>query len=337
MTWHYVVFGLFAVSALVVAVLHLANGQAAYDFAKTVETDPFAKAAACSSLNVSDCPSITWTPTATERSSVDSVNPPVPSPGNLGGQSVTRLPTTPAGLSLQNSSRVSLIDLSTLIWPAWPPADDVDAFESHFRSIDAIDDLKKLGGRQPSSPIITGDGFLMAADMECARSCDAAHATAWATANPGAAVVVFIAGEAQTFISRMLPRLRELSVPFVLVGHNSDSSMPHGAAQVGLLDEPLLLAWFTQNAVLRHPRVHPLPIGYENRVSAVPMPFSAVCFCLTIPLLVPSHTRNRSTTNMGDSLKPFLPAGVQHRSNRHSVTCLQPFARKQAVACACRS
>ena len=79
-------------------------------------------------------------------------------------------------------------------------------------------------------------------------------------ANPDAVPVVFVEGTGKQHINaELLPALRNYSLPFVLVIHNSDEPVFVLAEETALLDEPLLVACFAQNAVLLHPRLFPIP------------------------------------------------------------------------------
>lgn len=52
--------------------------------------------------------------------------------------------------------------------------------------------------------------------------------------------------------------------PYVLFSHNSDR--PIDRRYKKRLDDPQLLAWFTQNPTFRHPKLRALPIGIANPV-----------------------------------------------------------------------
>ena len=111
-------------------------------------------------------------------------------------------------------------------------------------------------GRRPSSrPYVSGDSFRALADhiMEKGRTMD-----------PGLVDrgdIVFVqAWELPEFIESILPLIDE---PFVLITHNGDIAIDERYA--GLADHPLLIRWFAQNALLKHPKVMAVPIGLENR------------------------------------------------------------------------
>jgi len=63
----------------------------------------------------------------------------------------------------------------------------------------------------------------------------------------------------QSFVDRVLPRLDHR---FVLITHNSDHGV--GTQFLPLLEDPRLIHWFAQNALIRHPKLTPLPIGVAN-------------------------------------------------------------------------
>jgi hypothetical protein len=65
--------------------------------------------------------------------------------------------------------------------------------------------------------------------------------------------------QVHSFLTRVLPRL---SHSFVLLTHNSDDAI--GPAYRPALADPRLHHWFAQNAVMRHPKLTPLPIGIAN-------------------------------------------------------------------------
>jgi hypothetical protein len=65
------------------------------------------------------------------------------------------------------------------------------------------------------------------------------------------------------FIQNYLPLL---SVPFVLVSGDSDVTIPDFLSQEEvqtILSSPVLLKWFCQNCVIRHPKIELLPIGLD--------------------------------------------------------------------------
>jgi hypothetical protein len=55
--------------------------------------------------------------------------------------------------------------------------------------------------------------------------------------------------------------LSKLSVPFVLVTGDSDLSITN--TSIHILDSPLLVQWFAQNAILKHPKLIQMPIGLD--------------------------------------------------------------------------
>ena len=53
-----------------------------------------------------------------------------------------------------------------------------------------------------------------------------------------------------------------ITAAYVLVSHNTDHAIP--GAYVGLLEDPKILAWFTQNLDRTHAKLRPIPIGLAN-------------------------------------------------------------------------
>jgi hypothetical protein len=111
-------------------------------------------------------------------------------------------------------------------------------------------------GRAPIAPFINGDTFR--------AYCDFAYDEI-TTFNP--ALVkhgdrVFINGDLLANYFKLIhPRIRS---KYILICHNTDHSIPRELRV--FLDDEKLLAFFTQNQdETIHPKLHPLPIGIENR------------------------------------------------------------------------
>jgi hypothetical protein len=114
----------------------------------------------------------------------------------------------------------------------------------------------RLSGLRPSSrPFVSGDSFRVLAhhrfepgsesDPEKIRKGE----------------IVFVqATRLLEFARSALPQVRQ---PFVLVTHNGDMNIDGSCRW--LAEEPKILRWFGQNAILRHPKLRALPIGLENR------------------------------------------------------------------------
>lgn len=121
----------------------------------------------------------------------------------------------------------------------------------------AVRGLNKALGLRPSSrPYVSGDSFRALAHRVLDKGGDLDGSRV------KSGEVVFVdADEIPRFKESILPVIRER---FVLVSHNADRNIDERYA--ALADDPRILAWFAQNAVLRHPKVHPLPIGLENRL-----------------------------------------------------------------------
>lgn len=64
------------------------------------------------------------------------------------------------------------------------------------------------------------------------------------------------------FAGRVLPRLRK---PIVLMSGDSDATVPNDnmEAATAILASPMILAWFSQNCVGTHLKLHQMPIGLD--------------------------------------------------------------------------
>ena len=60
------------------------------------------------------------------------------------------------------------------------------------------------------------------------------------------------------------PALLTSSVPYVLITHNSDSSLEPSYVVDQILESPMLRSWYSQNLTFNHYKMHALPIGLEN-------------------------------------------------------------------------
>jgi len=114
----------------------------------------------------------------------------------------------------------------------------------------------RLARRRPgSAPFVSGDTFRGVADHVLERG------GRIESRRVRRGEVVFVeARELSTFIQDYLPGIRE---PFVLITHNGDLNVDQ--SHLGLAEDPRIIRWFAQNALLRHPKVTGIPIGLENR------------------------------------------------------------------------
>jgi len=108
--------------------------------------------------------------------------------------------------------------------------------------------------------------------------------------------------------------------PYVLFTGNSDDIV--GEAHRQIADDPRLLAWFTVNAGLDHPKVHPIPIGIANpgwehgdpavfsRVRAEAIPRTRL-FYANYALRTNRAERERCLVETGVPLTPTEGAGWQ--------------------------
>jgi len=115
--------------------------------------------------------------------------------------------------------------------------------------------FKALGAHPSSAPYVTGDGFRAMARrrLEQGDRLDGRRVAA--------GDIVFVkSDELPRFRDEVLPDIRER---FVLVSHNSDWTIDE--RYVDIADNPKVVRWFAENAVLRHEKIQALPIGLENR------------------------------------------------------------------------
>jgi hypothetical protein len=154
--------------------------------------------------------------------------------------------------------------------------EDVDSIEREFEAEQAASVAPAEAGRwvkdwggthRPSAPLVTGDGFRVAADVRCVseETCSF-NAAEWASSHQGQTIVIYSRQDyVKTFSALALPRLRTANLPFVFVTQNSDYNAPNDEADAALLNEPLLRAWFGINPGRVHPKLKLLPYGFMNR------------------------------------------------------------------------
>lgn len=111
--------------------------------------------------------------------------------------------------------------------------------------------------RKSSYPFISGDGFRAIAnwiidDYGC--SFDASKVEANDT--------IFIKTD---FISDFATNLApKINVPFIIITHNSDYSVPMNEADERMLDNILLIRWFAINPKSYHAKMIPIPLGLDS-------------------------------------------------------------------------
>ena len=123
--------------------------------------------------------------------------------------------------------------------------------------------------RWSAAPVITGDGFRALADFICEpeNGCDRLDVASWVMRHGfGRIPIIYVKIDiVNVFIEKVVdPWLRRLQLRFVIVTHNGDAPAP-AAGHEALLDDPLLVAWFSQNPRMVHPKLIPIPIGFRNR------------------------------------------------------------------------
>ena len=126
-----------------------------------------------------------------------------------------------------------------------------------FLSLFSIFGVTPPAGREPSAPFVTGDGFRFICDQvfdEIDSSLDASSVMPYD--------VVFVQGD---WLKRFFDRIHPfIQVPYVLVSHNSDDSIPGPFAH--FLDDESLIMWFGTNYDgTLHPKLQPIPFGAASR------------------------------------------------------------------------
>jgi hypothetical protein len=111
--------------------------------------------------------------------------------------------------------------------------------------------------RRPSNPYLTGDGFRAIATHLFDET-----SSAFIPSKVRDGEIIFVKTDyIERFFREVHPRI---TAKYVLITHNSDDPCPGKCA--AYLDDEKLLAWFGQNAEgVIHPKLHPIPIGIENR------------------------------------------------------------------------
>jgi hypothetical protein len=120
----------------------------------------------------------------------------------------------------------------------------------------AIRSYYKATGIRPSSrPYVSGDSFRALAGrvLDYGGTLDGRQVAE--------GDIVFVNADALPYFrDEVLPAIRKR---FLLISHNGDRNIDASFAK--LADDPRIVAWFAQNAIIRHPKIIPLPIGLENR------------------------------------------------------------------------
>ncbi len=111
--------------------------------------------------------------------------------------------------------------------------------------------------RRSIAPYVSGDTFRGYADFAYDEL-----ALPFSPASVKKGNTIFVGGDyVPNFFLKIHPWIRE---PYILITHNSDYSFPGEYSWA--LDDSKLIAWFTQNQdATVHPKLHPIPIGLENR------------------------------------------------------------------------
>ena len=65
-------------------------------------------------------------------------------------------------------------------------------------------------------------------------------------------------------IAEFSAHLHKFTAPFTLISHNSDGNILDCPSTHAILESPLVLKWFAQNACIDHEKITPLPLGIAN-------------------------------------------------------------------------
>lgn len=124
----------------------------------------------------------------------------------------------------------------------------------HCKNLRAFASFPHPPKRSPSYPYVSGDTFRSISDFIYDEL---------ETFNPASVTKnskVFVKGDyLQSFFETIHPKITQ---PYILITHNSDAPAPASFAYY--LQDPKIIAWFTQNCDAVHPKLHPIPIGLAN-------------------------------------------------------------------------
>lgn len=65
-------------------------------------------------------------------------------------------------------------------------------------------------------------------------------------------------------LDTLMMKLHLLTNPFILVSHNEDNNVTEQFLPIA--NHPLLIQWFAQNGMIRHPKIRWIPIGIANQM-----------------------------------------------------------------------
>jgi hypothetical protein len=107
-----------------------------------------------------------------------------------------------------------------------------------------------------SAPFISGDTFRSLADHRIDTLSDVSSVLPLLKPHD----LLFVASTIlPTFIKTFWP---QITVPVRLMTHNGDTNIDE--TYLSLLDDDRCELWWAQNALIKHPKLHPIPIGLEN-------------------------------------------------------------------------
>lgn len=121
-----------------------------------------------------------------------------------------------------------------------------------------------------------------------------------------------------SFIARVLP---ELDHRFVLISHNSDAGVDARFRQA--LDDPRIVHWFGQNAMIEHPKLTPLPIGIANAM----WPHGSIKSLVSAASNVPNQRKKLVYCNFAVSTNPSIRVPLRAKLSQSDVTWCAPTRR----------
>ena len=134
----------------------------------------------------------------------------------------------------------------------------------------------------------------------------------------------------RSFLTHVLPRLDHA---FVLITHNSDHAI--GPEFRPALEDPRLVHWFAQNAVIRHPKLTPLPIGIAN----AQWPHGNLAALVDVANRVPPPRKDVVYLNFDVRTNPAVRVPLFHMLERSPLTWRappRPFAQYLQDMAGCR-
>jgi hypothetical protein len=119
-----------------------------------------------------------------------------------------------------------------------------------------------------------------------------------------------------SFIEQVLPQLDHR---FVLISHNSDEAVD--ARFLPALDDPRIVHWYAQNAVVEHPKLTPLPIGLANAM----WPHGDTQGLAAVAAAVPAERKPVVYCNFDVRTNPAIRVPLRDKLARSDITWMAPL------------